>query len=57
MENSMDPKALDEAYRQAKHQLELEGFVFTEEDENNIKAVLNGKMTRQKLIKQLKKEG
>lgn len=43
MKNSMDPKALDEAYRQAKHQLELEGFIFTEEDENNIRSCINWK--------------
>ncbi|NIK13483.1 antitoxin VbhA family protein [Alkalibacillus almallahensis] len=45
---------LEKAFQQAKHQLEIEGFALTEEDERNMKAVVTGEMSREKLIEQLK---
>ncbi|MET3684475.1 antitoxin VbhA family protein (plasmid) [Alkalibacillus sp. S2W] len=46
---------LDKAYQQAKHQLEIEGFTLTDEDEQNMKAVVSGEMSREQLIEQLKR--
>ncbi|NIK13478.1 antitoxin VbhA family protein [Alkalibacillus almallahensis] len=46
---------LDKAYQQAKHQLEIEGFTLTDEDEQNMKAVVRGDMSRKQLIEQLKR--
>ena len=51
-----DPKKLDELYQKAKYQGELEGHVFTDEDEKIIKAVASGKMTREELIKMHKQK-
>lgn len=49
-----NPDRLEEAFRKAKFELELEGFVFTEEDEQVVKAVARGEMTREELIERLK---
>jgi hypothetical protein len=49
-----DPERLENAFRHAKASLELEGFILDEEDEQDIKAVLSGKMTIEELIKGLK---
>lgn len=48
-------KNIDESFKQAKHQLEIEGFTLTAEDERNMKAVASGKITRKQLIEKLKK--
>lgn len=48
-------KNIDEAYEQAKHQTEIEGFTLTEEDEKDIKAVARGEKTIEELIEDLKK--
>jgi hypothetical protein len=53
--NISDPERLEKAYQHAKHQLEVEGFIVTPEDEKDIKAVMSGKMTREHLIKKLKR--
>ncbi len=50
-----DSKKLDEFYQRAKYQGEIEGHIFTDEDEKVIKAVASGKMTREALIEKLKK--
>ncbi|TFJ90642.1 antitoxin VbhA family protein [Lentibacillus salicampi] len=49
-----DPEQLEKAYQQAKHQLEIEGFTLTDDDEKVIKAVASGKMTIEELIEDLK---
>jgi len=51
----INPKKLDESYQKAKYQGELEGHVYTDEDEKVIKAVASGKMTREELIEKLKR--
>lgn len=50
-----DPERLEKAWKQAKASAEIEGHVFTPEDEKVIKAVASGKMTREALIENLKK--
>lgn len=50
-----DPERLEKAWQQAKASAEIEGFTFTKEDEEVIKAVASGKMTREALIEKLKK--
>jgi len=51
----MTGETLEKAYRQAKATMELEGFVFDEEDERDIKAVLTGQMTIEELTKKIKR--
>lgn len=55
-EDQMFNEKTDEAFKQAKHQLEIEGFTVTKEDEQDMKAVFSGKMTREKLIDKLKNQ-
>jgi hypothetical protein len=43
------------SYERAKYQLELEGFVMTEEDEEDVRKVAMGEMSRKELIERLKK--
>jgi len=50
-----DPERLEKAWKQAKATAEIEGFIFTKEDEKVIKSVASGKMTREALIEKLKK--
>ncbi len=50
-----DPEKLEKVWQQAKYQLELEGFTITAEDEKAIKSVVSGKMSREKLIEDLKR--
>ncbi|MEQ6376660.1 hypothetical protein RZN25_07440 [Bacillaceae bacterium S4-13-56] len=42
--------AQEKAFRHAKHELELEGFTFNKEDEEMIKKVMTGEMTRDEMI-------
>lgn len=51
-----DEKQVNELYEQAKATMELEGFVFTEEDEKVIKEVISGRKPFHELIRELKKE-
>ncbi|SET80701.1 hypothetical protein SAMN05421676_108132 [Salinibacillus kushneri] len=50
-----DPDKLEKAFQYAKHDLEIEGFTLTKEDEKNMKAVASGEMTREELIEKLKR--
>ena len=50
-----DEKRREKAFREAKHSMELEGFVFTEEDEKEIMAVLSGEMSLEEMIEKLKR--
>lgn len=50
-----DPERLEKAWQQAKATAEIEGAVFTAEDEKVIKAVASGKMTKEELIKRHKR--
>lgn len=50
----LDEKRLEKAYRLAKANMELEGFIFDDEDEKDIKAVLSGEKSRKELIEELK---
>jgi hypothetical protein len=49
-----DEKKLDNLFKKAQYQLELEGFQLTEEDEKAIKAVIRGDLSREALINNLK---
>lgn len=46
---------IDKAYKQAKYQLEVEGFTLTEEDEKVMKGFFEGKITRKQIIEDLKR--
>ncbi|WP_337017679.1 hypothetical protein [Oceanobacillus massiliensis] len=47
---------IDKAYEQAKAIIKLEGFKLTSEDEKIIKAVITGKLKREKFIGSLQKQ-
>ncbi|HLU20987.1 MAG TPA: hypothetical protein VKZ77_00725 [Bacillaceae bacterium] len=46
----MSPETFEQIYNRAKYQLELEGFILTEEDKEVIRKVVMGDMSRQKLM-------
>ncbi|UAK18094.1 antitoxin VbhA family protein [Sporolactobacillus terrae] len=52
----VDESKLEDAMKSAKHSLYLSGFTVTEEDEQDIYAVLKGKMTRDQLIEKLRQK-
>ncbi|MFT9116837.1 MAG: hypothetical protein ABF586_09200 [Sporolactobacillus sp.] len=49
----MTETEVNHAFHYAKHSLELEGLNVTQEDENVMKAVFTGRMSREQLIQQL----
>lgn len=49
----MTEAEVNDAFRYAKHSLELEGLKVTAEDEKVMKDVFTGKMSREQLIRQL----
>ncbi len=46
----VSPETFEQIYNRAKYQLELEGFILTEEDKEVIRKVVMGDMSRQKLM-------
>ena len=47
---------LDEAFRRAKANMEVEGFTFTKKDEARIKDVLRGVKSKAQILDEMKKE-
>lgn len=47
---------LHEAYERAKANLEIEGFTFSEKDEQRIKDVIRGIKTKKQIIEEIKEE-
>ncbi|HLU23450.1 MAG TPA: hypothetical protein VKZ77_13380 [Bacillaceae bacterium] len=52
----MSPETFEQVYKRAKYQLELEGFILTEEDKEVIRKVVMGDMSRQELLEILQNE-
>ncbi len=53
---TLEDKKFEESWNKTRYQLELEGFMVTEEDKKDVQRVIQGQMSREQLIERLKKE-